>query len=619
MRKRLLISIFSLLTLNSFSQKNSYSFTIDLVNVKDDKVQVQMAAPAIKQDEIIYYIPKIVPGTYSIDDFGRFIEDFAAFDKKGNPLPVEKINLNGWKIKNAKSLNTVSYKVNDTFDDRDSTSKKVFEPTGSNIQADTDFVINTHCFIGYFDGMKQVPYKLTINHSPELYGSTAMEDANKSTTVDEFSTNTYNTLVDNPLMYCRPDTASIMVKDSKVLISVYSPNKKVSALFLADNFNKLLQATAKYLGGSLPVKKYAFILYLDDKVGVSGSNGALEHSYSSVYYMQEGDPKALAQNFTDVAAHEFLHIITPLSIHSEEIQYFDFNAPKMSKHLWLYEGSTEYNAHISQERYGLISREDLLNVLTQKVTLSRQFFNDTVPFTVMSANVLDKYADQFINVYQKGALISACLDIKLRQLSAGKYGLINLIFDLSKKYGKDKPFKDDELFDVIGQLTYPEIKQFLLTYVSGNTPLPLEEIFALAGIDFKASVLTGDSTFTFGSVRFLPNKVNGRPVVIDVSALNDFGHQMGYRVNDTIMSINGVEVKPFSLQGRINALFKTAKVGDILSIGVHRKNDAGKDEDITLSAPMVRVPAKKLNQFIIMPNPTSEQLVVRNSWLDANN
>jgi predicted metalloprotease with PDZ domain len=338
-----------------------------------------------------------------------------------------------------------------------------------------------------------------------------------------------------------------------------------------------------------------------------------------MYYLLEGDPKALLQNFMDVAAHEFFHIVTPLSIHSEEIQYFDFNDPKMSKHLWLYEGTTEYHAHLAQERYGLISREDFLNVLTQKITSSRQFFNDTVPFTVMSANCLGKYADQFVNVYQKGALIAMCLDIKLRQLSAGKYGLINLIFDLSKKYGKEKPFKDDELFDEIGKLTYPEIKQFLVTYVAGSTPLPFEEIFSIAGIDYKAAIETADSTFTMGGFRFLPDKQSGKPIVIDASAMNSFGQAMGYHLNDKIISINGVELAPFTMQRRIAELYKSAHVGDILTVVVSRKNDAGGEENITLSAPMIKVLVKKYNQLSFMPNPTGGQLAVQNSWLNAAN
>jgi M61 glycyl aminopeptidase len=40
-----------------------------------------------------------------------------------------------------------------------------------------------------------------------------------------------------------------------------------------------------------------------------------------------------------VASHEFFHIITPLSIHAKEIQYYDYLNPVLSKHLWLVAGT----------------------------------------------------------------------------------------------------------------------------------------------------------------------------------------------------------------------------------------------------------------------------------------
>jgi predicted metalloprotease with PDZ domain len=54
----------------------------------------------------------------------------------------------------------------------------------------------------------------------------------------------------------------------------------------------------------------------------------------------------------DVVSHEFFHIVTPLSIHSKEIQDFDYNDPKMSEHLWMYEGVTEYFANLSKSIKG---------------------------------------------------------------------------------------------------------------------------------------------------------------------------------------------------------------------------------------------------------------------------
>src|SRR5204863_362282 len=86
--------------------------------------------------------------------------------------------------------------------------------------------------------------------------------------------------------------------------------------------------------------------------------------------------------------------------------------------------------------------------------------------------------------YLKGALISACLDLYLLKLSGNMYHFKDLKHDLGVKYGKDKYFEDTALFDEIEKLTYPEIKQFLLTHVEGGTPIPYETYFGLAGIKY---------------------------------------------------------------------------------------------------------------------------------------
>ena len=83
----------------------------------------------------------------------------------------------------------------------------IFEPAGSDIQKDTVYVINNHCFLGYFDDMKNIPYELTIKHPPAMYGSTALIDLDNSTGTDKFITESYNQIVDNPFMYDVPDTS----------------------------------------------------------------------------------------------------------------------------------------------------------------------------------------------------------------------------------------------------------------------------------------------------------------------------------------------------------------------------------------------------------------------------
>ncbi len=618
MNNRILFTaLFIAMTLFSFAQnKPSYKFRIDLLKTDSDKVNVELMPPVMKEDEVTYYLPKIVPGTYSIDDFGRYVENFKAFDRQGRPLKVEKSDVNGWKISKAKTLAKITYSINDTFDDS-LPGKKVFEPCGSNIESGVNYLINNHCFLGYFEGMKEVPYEVSILHKPELYASSPLTDLDKSAESDKFVTETYNRIVDNPIMYSVPDTSTIWVGKSQVLISVYSPNKKVSASYLSQNLNTLLQAQGKYLGGTLPVEKYAFLIYLTDKNGVSGGIGALEHSYSSVYFLPEADSSELKQFFMDVAAHEFFHILTPLSIHSEEIQYFDFNSPKMSRHLWLYEGSTEYHAHLVQVRYGLTTRDAFLKQMQGKISNSRERYNDTLPFTVMSANVLTEYKSQYGNVYEKGALISMVLDLRLRNLSGGKYGVIDLVQDLSKKYGKDKPFKDDELFDEIEKLTYPQIRSFLDSFVAGKYPLPLVETFAMAGVDFIPVQESKDSVFTLGGVSLIPGEADGKLAVSSLSKVNEFGKKLGYQKGDILQTINGKDVSAQNFSKSVGDLYKSARVGDSLAIVIQRKNESGTLETITLSSLMQKIPIRKYNVLVFKTDATEDQKKLQDNWLKA--
>ena len=54
-------------------------------------------------------------------------------------------------------------------------------------------------------------------------------------------------------------------------------------------------------------------------------------------------------------------------------------------------------------------------------------------------------ASNYVNVYEKGALIGMCIDILMRKESNGNRGILSLMKELSLKYGKNKPFEDDKI------------------------------------------------------------------------------------------------------------------------------------------------------------------------------
>lgn len=455
---------------------------MDLNVVKDDKLMVTITPPKTKQETVTYNIPRTVPGTYSTDDYGKFVDDFKAFDTKGNELTVVREGDNFWKISNAPQLAKITYWVNDTFDVE--YTHDIFSPAGTNINEGVNFLLNTHGFIGYFSEFLQTPYVLTVSHPATLWGATSMTDSDKSEMKDRFATARYAELVENPIMYSKPDYTTFNINGMDILIAVYSPTGKYTAEMITPEMKTMMTAQKNFLGSFNSTKKYTVLLYLSDirKKDAKGF-GALEHPTATTVVFPELIPKSMmAEQMKDVVSHEFFHIVTPLTIHAKQIQDFDYNNPKMSEHLWMYEGVTEYFANLFQINQGLITEKEFYGRMKEKVRNASRM-NDTMPFTEMSANVLVKpYKDQYLNVYEKGALIGMCIDIIIREKSNGERGILDLMQRLSKEYGVNKAFEDAELFAKITALTYPEVGNFLKTYVSGNTPIPYADYFAKMGV-----------------------------------------------------------------------------------------------------------------------------------------
>ena len=609
-----------------------YKYTVDITNVKDDKVYVELDPPKIKDKEIIFYLPKIVPGTYAIADYGRMVSEFKAVDKKGRELEVERIDDNSWKIKNAKKVRKISYWVEDTFD-TEKEGPSIFQPAGTNIEAGKNFVVNTSGFFGYFEGRKKESFELNFIRPEGFYGATGMKASQVGaplnnnisleltsqngpvSQVDRFEVSDYDRLIDSPLMYSKADTAVIRVANTDVLVASYSPNNMVTAKEIASSIEEVLTAQNKYLGGTLPVDKYAFIFYFTDQPVTS--YGALEHSYSSLYYMPEQPIAQMNQQLRDFAAHEFFHIVTPLNVHSEEIESFDFNEPEMSQHLWMYEGITEYFAGNMQVKYGLISPDEYLGVLREKLLTAAQF-KDELPFTELSKGALDEYADQYYNVYMKGALIGMVLDIKLRKLSDGAYGVQELMAELSEKYGQNSAFEDEALFGVITEMTYPEIGEFFKNHVYGGTPLPYNEVFSEVGVELVEQGTFKNYSLGLNQPNITVAEHEGvqRLAITNDQSLNEMGQALGFKNGDILIKLTGEDIPGLNELGPfIGGIQQKLPSLETLSWIVIREVD-GEKQEVELSAPNKQIEIPVPFQIGFVPNATEEQLKLRKYWLE---
>lgn len=596
-----------------FALAQEVKYEVDLTEVENDQLKVNLYSPTLTKNEILFKMPKIIPGTYKISDYGKFVSSLKAFDKKGKELPVEQKSTNTWEIKKAKKLHRIEYMVEDIFDTK--IENDVYMMSASNIEDEKNFVIHPPAFFGYFDGLKKAPVELTFIKPDQFYGSTGLTPVSTSNNQDVFQVRNYDILADSPIMYNKPDTTFIEVGNTRVLLSVHSSMGEINSKYLAEKFEPMLKAQEDYLGGKLPVDKYAFIFYFADPATVTNNQGALEHNNSSFFFVPEMAKETITPYLVDVGAHEFFHIITPLTIHSEEIADFNFDEPVLSKHLWLYEGVTEYASDHIQVRQGLISENQFLSKLEGKLANSLGKFDDNLPFTELSKQAAGIHKNQYLNVYEKGALIAAMLDIQLIDLSKGKMDLQDLLLELGEKYGQDNPFEDDELIPYIESITYPEIGQFFRNYVEGSKSIPYEEILKKVGIDYTRS--SSQKLATLGKVGLNYNADRQLIQVIDVSQLNEFGKAMGYQEGDFLVSLKGSPVEPAGFNQLLQNYNTQTKEGEKIIAEVLRQDQDGNEVKVTLSAPAMLVEVPGQQELKLSPEATEQQRNYRSIWLNS--
>jgi predicted metalloprotease with PDZ domain len=470
---------------NANFDKCEYAYTIGLDELKDDKLSVELNFTGNLADTTIFYLPKIVPGVYDELNFGKYLSNFQAFNKYGQPLEVKKIDENSWKVIWARKLTTIRYIIDDGWEKFDFEGIRPYRSAESHFDSAV-MILNTHSIFGYFDNNKNIPFRIKIKKPVELYAATGLHQIVRSRNEDEFLADNYRILADNPIMYSSPDTTSINLPNISVNVACYSSSGKKIANELANYILPLLKNQAEYLGGKFATDNYTFIIYHNQNLNNS-SNFAdgLEHSHSTLILIYSPFDMEIVKNIIfNLASHEFFHTLMPLGLHSHEIADFDFNHPKFSKHLWLYEGMTEYFTIHMPIRQNMQDLDEFIKVIEGKISKMKQFEN-AVSIIDLSLNPMEM-PEEYMNVYFKGALINLCLDIQLRDLSNGIYGVQDLVAELLNKYGKDKPFEDDELFNDIIEITgHPEIGDFIDNYIAGNQELPLKENLLKVGFDLN--------------------------------------------------------------------------------------------------------------------------------------
>jgi predicted metalloprotease with PDZ domain len=566
-------------------------YEVDLNNRADDQFKVTLHVDGLKPENAVYQFASTAPGTYQVMDIGRFVRSFQAFDKKGKELKTEQVSTNQWKIEQPNQVRQIRYQIAETWD---TPVKKdvIYRMCGTSIEQD-HALINGQGVFGFPQGMQATPLAVKINYPMEWTVGTALEK-NKD---GYFLADSYDRIVDSPILLGRLTRAETTVGGAAVEMYTYSKTDQVTSEQLLNSMQSMLQAAGKFLK-TLPVKRYTFLYHFEDE-----SWGAWEHSYSSEYIFKETpfSPR-LAETVTSIAAHEFFHVVTPLNIHSELIQQFNFVTPTPSAHLWLYEGVTEWANGAMRLRGGLTDLPAYCDELSQKVKIDQQLDTTYSLLKLALTCYTPEGQKQYGNIYNRGALVAGLLDIRLLELSGGQRGLREVINELTTTYGPNRPFPDKEFFDIFAQKTYPEITDFFNRYVKNAEHLPLQEYFGKIGILYKPVFATGKKLPSLGMRPFPVNDT------LRLKQVSEPLRQAGIQENDEWIAFNQQTIDQSTLP-TVREQIRGLKAGDPYELTVRRNG-----QPVTIKATMQEI--DEVNRYVFEPNPqaTPQQLALRERW-----
>ncbi len=555
------------LSLQIYAQETPFLYEVDFTN-KNDAFNVTLTVPSLTADDDVYSFVSYAPGVHQPLDFGRFVKMFKVYDKDGKELLTNKISINDFKILDPTNVSKIIYEIDDSFD-MSTGYHPIYPMSGTGIN--TDYIVfNPHGVIGYFQNLKNRPIQLNML----LDGTPRIGTALSKNDEGFYEVDSYFHLTDSPILIGDSLSYAFTTIDKiQVEAYVHSPSGKLTAQMVLDQALPILNAAIDFMGYS-PVDRYTFLMYLASEeevkeMPVFNSGGALEHSFSSTYALP--DIPEYYPFLKNVIAHEFMHILSPLHLHSEVLANFDYSNPvSEDQHVWLYEGVTEWISYIMQVKNGTASTQDYLNYLSEKINNSEKY-DSTYSLTRISLEwSTDEGYEQYNNIYQLGALTAAMLDIKLLQLSNGRKGLREVYLELIKKYGKETPFDNATFFDTLVDMTYPEIAVFIENHIKKNTPFSFEKEMKLVGIKYYNNRLNPDNLPTMG-FSIEPDKNDNRIVG---SFSSEYGGTQ-VKIGDIITHINDTELKQ-STYLEVFESIKKMKIGDEYHLDIVRNGEAFK-------------------------------------------
>ena len=312
-------------------------------------------------------------------------------------------------------------------------------------------------------------------------------------------------------------------------------------------------------------------------------------SYRDLPWPGMTEPAEGYRQLLGLCSHEHFHSWNVKRIKPAAFTPYRLDRPCHTRLLWWFEGVTSYYDDLALVRSGVISRKDYLDTIAKtfsrvlggagrkRQSVSESSFDAWTRFYRQDENA----ANAIVSYYAKGMMIALALDLKLR-LHKPTLSLDVMLRRLWQRHpgdADDPGVREEEPFELAGELGGTELMTWLARAVDGTDDLPLAALLGEFGIDWQAAPETpaGWLGVTTETVQEL----------VRLRRCDDGGAAMaaGLSAGDLLVALDGVRLRAGTLAERL----KRHAPGDRVRIDAFRDDRLMSFEVILQAAPAVKI------------------------------
>ncbi len=453
------------------------------------EVRIDVTAPANDPSPAVdFQIPRWQPGRYSIADFAKNVQEFAA-QSQNRPLEWTKIDDQTWRVRKQGARGfTVSYKV---FGNDLSGTYAQLDVTHGNYNGGEIFM--------YVAGHKPDPVELHIDAPSNwrvINGRTERPDQR------DWKYPNYELMIDNPTEIGPDwtlDEFKLNGKNYRVVVHSRGDEGGRRPAFVRDVEKIVSAETAMW--GTPEFDNYTFIFHFaaDDR-----SSDGMEHLFST----QIIEPGVLSERITydnavRTAAHEFFHAWNVKRLRPVELGPWDWTKPVATRALWIVEGFTQYYGIVMYHRAGFEDFRDFLRNLSRTIgvienspasrLMSAEASSMAAPFIDGALHrQRTNLSNTSLSYYLKGELIALNLDLIIRGRTKGQRSLDDVMrraYDefyvkspAATYYLKGRGYSIEDFARIVSEVAGADMTDFFAKYIRDASPLPYDEALAVAGL-----------------------------------------------------------------------------------------------------------------------------------------